>query len=116
MSCEREEYLILLNKVPRVPQVLKCPSSPRVPKWPSSAQVPQVPKCPSSTQVPEVPKCRECHVLICPSNALSYLLPNCHSNALSARVPEWLECPSPSVSQLVIPPICQLVYIAGSVS
>ena len=70
MPCGREEYLILLNKVPRMPQVFKCPSSPRVPNWPSSAQVHQVPKCPSSAQVPQVPKCSECRSTHVPFESL----------------------------------------------
>ena len=53
---------------------------------------------------------------MCPWSALSARLPECPSNDLGARVSEYLECPSVSVSQLVCDPVSHLVYNAGSVS
>ena len=80
-------WLSLPNKVPRVPQVPKCPSArvpeclsaqvpfecpnAQVPKGPS-AQVPWVPRCPSSARVSPVPKC--------PSSFLSALSVSSLSN------------------------------------
>ena len=116
--------LSLLNKMSRVPPLLKCPLSARVPKCLecSSAQV--LFECPSTSgsQVLECPKCSSAlsaGVLTCSSSTLSARVPKCPSSALSAQVPECLGClerPSASISKLVSQPVSQLVYSAGSVS
>ena len=131
----------LLNKVPRVPLVSKCPSA-WVLQWPSTLRVPKspwVPKC-LSVQVLRKPECptalRVSERLECPSAPSALRVPKrpsalrvpecpkyqvpwmleCPSSVLSARDLEYLECPSASVSQLFSQLVSQLAYHAGSVS